>query len=127
MRWPWTEIRQDQFLDTVKPGINLRDEVGVESEYHPVMVEDAYVFPHREGCQLQNLLVDMMATRKATLQVRKHSETDLSGSKGLPVRALRTFDRSQVGYLCTTGGLKFVAPLRNLQMVGCCERGPRDP
>lgn len=68
-----------------------------------------------------------MAMRKATLQVRKCKLADLSSSKGSSVRACNTFARSQVGYLCTTGRLIFIAPLINLHMVGCWESYSRDP
>lgn len=83
--------------------------------------------PGARNSSSEFLLADVMATRKTTLQVRKHNVADLSGSKGLSVRAFKTFDKSQVGYLCTTGGFKFVASLINLYTVGCCERAPRDP
>lgn len=70
---------------------------------------------------------NVLVTRKATLYDRNCKLTCRRGSKGPQVRALRTRDRSQVGYRCRAGEPRLVTPRRNCLIRKSLEKEPVEP
>lgn len=64
------------------------------------------------AASLDILCADIIATKKATLNVNSLRVAVLKGSKGSNVSAYKTTDGSQVRYLWIVGGNRLAAPFK---------------